>query len=94
MSKFQSTISTVAALASICGATAAGWKLAQVNTDQSTTHLNQKIEILERKLEEAMDKPEVQQVQLKISPEVKQTEMILSVEPPPLVDQTVGEVAQ
>ena len=90
MSKFQSTISTVAALASICGATAAGWKLAQVNTDQSTTHLNQKIEILEKKLEDAMVKPEVQQVQLKIHPEVKQTEMILSVEPPP----PVGEVAQ
>jgi hypothetical protein len=58
MSKFQSTISTVAALASIFGAGAAGWKLAQVNSDVPPTVLDQKIEQLDQKLED-LSKPEV-----------------------------------
>ena len=40
MSKFQSTISVVAALASIFGAGAAGWKLSQ-NSVQSTEQVKQ-----------------------------------------------------
>lgn len=58
MSKFQSTISTVAALASIFGAGAAGWKLAQVNADVPPTVLDQKINQLDQKLED-LTKPEV-----------------------------------
>jgi hypothetical protein len=57
MSKFQSTISTVAALASIFGAGAAGWKLAQVNSDVPPTVLDQKINQLDQKLED-LTKPE------------------------------------
>lgn len=52
MSKFQSTISTVAALASIFGAAAAGWKLAQSNSDIPPSALDQKIEQLEQKIEQ------------------------------------------
>lgn len=59
MSKFQSTISVVAALASIFGAGAAGWKLAQdsnvkpveeVNTkyEEHITQLQEKISSLEQ----------------------------------------------
>lgn len=57
MSKFQSTISTVAALASIFGAATAGWKLAQVNSDVPPTVLDQKINQLDQKLED-LTKPE------------------------------------
>jgi len=57
MSKFQSTISTVAALASIFGAATAGWKLAQVNSDVPPTVLDQKINQLDQKLEN-LTKPE------------------------------------
>ena len=52
VSKFQSTISTVAALASIFGAAAAGWKLAQPNPDVPTSSFDQKIEQLEQKIEQ------------------------------------------
>ena len=52
VSKFQSTISVVAALASIFGAGAAGWKLAQSNTDVPPSALDQKIEQLEQKIEQ------------------------------------------
>ena len=51
MSKFQSTISTVAALASIFGA-AAGWKLAQSNSDVPPSALDQKIEKLEQRIQQ------------------------------------------
>lgn len=56
MSKFQSTISTVAALASIFGAAAAGWKLSEANSTQPPTVLDQKIEQLDKKLED-LSKP-------------------------------------
>ena len=56
MSKFQSTISTVASLASIFGAGAAGWKLAQVNSEVPPTVLDQKINQLDQKLED-LSKP-------------------------------------
>lgn len=56
MSKFQSTISTVAALASIFGAAAAGWKLSEANSTQPPTVLDQKIEQLDQKLED-LSKP-------------------------------------
>lgn len=53
MSNFQSTVSIVAALLSIFGAGAAGWKLAQGSSDVPPSALDQKIEELEKKLEEA-----------------------------------------
>ena len=52
MSKFQSTVSVVAALASIFGAGAAGWKLAQSNSEVPPSALDQKIEQLEQKIEQ------------------------------------------
>ena len=100
MSKFQSTVSTVAALASICGATAAGWKLADMSSSPSTTHLEQKIQLLEQKLNDSIVERPVQEVQLKITPEVKETETIVSVQPiaplPPIQPDVVpvDEVAQ
>ena len=94
MSKFQSTVSTVAALASICGATAAGWKLADMSSNQPTADLEQKIQLLEQKLNQTVDNEPVQEVKLKIEPQVSQQEMVLSVEPPPLPPVPVEEVAQ
>jgi hypothetical protein len=52
VSKFQSTISVVAALASIFGAATAGWKLAQSNSEVPPNTLDQKIEQLEQKIEQ------------------------------------------
>ena len=48
---FTKTISTVAALASIFGAAAAGWKLAESNSQQPPTVLDQKLNELDQKLE-------------------------------------------
>jgi len=77
MSKFQSTISTVAALASIFGAATAGWKLAEANSTQPPTVLDQKIEQLDQKLE-TLSKPE----------EVADTPAPHPVEQPPQVPLT------
>lgn len=49
---FSKTISTIAALASIFGAAAAGWKLAESNSEQPPTVLDQKINQLEKQLEQ------------------------------------------
>ncbi len=61
MSKFQSTISTVAALASIFGAGAAGWKLAQQQPDYKPEEpqpaIEQKLTQLEQKLEDKLTTP-------------------------------------
>ena len=61
MSKFQSVVSTVAALTSIFGVGAAGYKLAQVqpdyNSKESPSALEQKITQLEQKLEEKLTTP-------------------------------------
>lgn len=53
---FTKTISTVAALASIFGAAAAGWKLAESNSPQPPTVLDQKLNELDKKLED-LSKP-------------------------------------
>ncbi len=67
MSKFQSTISTVAALASIFGAGAAGWKLAQTQPEVTPTDpqpaIEQKLTQLEQKLEEKLTIPLQQPLQ-------------------------------
>ena len=56
---FSKTISTIAALASIFGAGAAGWKLAQNDTQpQPQSALDQRIEQLEKQLVEAKQQPE------------------------------------
>ena len=54
---FSKTISTIAALASIFGAGAAGWKLAQDNSQTQQPILDQRIEQLEQQLEEAKKEP-------------------------------------
>lgn len=50
---FTKTISTVAALASIFGAAAAGWKLAEANSNTPPSAFDERINELEKKLEEA-----------------------------------------
>ena len=61
MSKFQSTVSTVTALASIFAAGAAGFKLAQTQPDYDSKEpqpaLEQKLTQLEQKLEEKVAPP-------------------------------------
>ena len=61
MSKFQSVVSTVAALASIFAAGAAGYKLAQSQPEYNPADLQpaleQKITQLEQKLEETLSTP-------------------------------------
>ena len=52
---FSKTISTIAALVSILGAGAAGWKLAQNDNQQPA--LDQRIEQLEQQLKEAKKQP-------------------------------------
>ena len=49
---FTKTISTVAALASIFGAAAAGWKLTEASSQQPPTVLDQKLNELDQKLED------------------------------------------
>ena len=54
---FTKTISTVAALASIFGAATAGWKLAESNSQQPPTVLDDKLNQLDQKIEQ-LSKPE------------------------------------
>ena len=54
---FTKTISVFAALASIFGAGAAGWKLAQNGQTQDTTVFEQKITELEKQVEQAKQQP-------------------------------------
>lgn len=96
MSKFQSTISVVAALASIFGAGAAGFKLAQdnqvkpssspaeeVNTkyEQHITELQQQISGLQQQLVNTNSPPAVSLPQ---STQVKQVAPVTPQLPPPL----------
>ena len=53
---FTKTISVVAALASIFGAAAAGWKLTEASSQQPVTELDQKLNQLDQKLED-LSKP-------------------------------------
>lgn len=54
---FTKTISTVAALASIFGAAAAGWKLTEASSQQPPTVLDQKLNELDQKLND-LSKPD------------------------------------
>jgi len=56
---FTKTISTVAALASIFGAAAAGWKLAESNSPQPPTALDEKINQLDQKLDQLSKPPQL-----------------------------------
>lgn len=78
---FTKTISTVAALASIFGAAAAGWKLAESNSPQPPTVLDQKLNELDKKLED-LSKPAPAPV---VVPETPPTATTL----PPAPQQTV-----
>ena len=85
---FTKTISTVAALASIFGAAAAGWKLTEASSQQPPTVLDQKLNELDQKLEDlskpapvVMPEPAAEPVVL--PPEPKPT-TILPPPPPPV----------
>lgn len=65
MSKFQSTISIVAALASIFGAATAGWKLAESTTNTPPTVLDKKLNQLDQKIEQlSVPTESIPQIQL------------------------------
>lgn len=88
MSKFQSTISTVAALASIFGAAAAGWKLAQSNSDVPPSALDQKIEQLEQKIEQTtnpvpIETPEIVVPTNQVAPTQIEQKPVAPTPPPP-----------
>jgi hypothetical protein len=84
MSKFQSTISTVAALASIFGAAAAGWKLSEANSTQPPTVLDQKIEQLDKKLED-LSKPNPKVETPTIEPVVVPSQSVATQTPQPVI---------
>jgi len=94
MSKFQSVISTVAALASIFAAGAAGYKLAQRQPDYKPTDpqpaIEQKLTQLEQKLEENLTRPlqEAPQ-QVLTTPQLPQTPP-----PPPTPSEPLTEASQ
>jgi len=86
MSKFQSTISTVAALASIFGAGAAGWKLAQTQVEPTpqTPALEQKLTQLEQKIETKLITPQPEIVPHAETPPQAPVTPLSSSEPPVL----------
>ncbi len=88
---FTKTISTVAALASIFGAAAAGWKLAESNSPQPPTVLDQKLNELDKKLED-LSKPVLEPAPVVVPetppkattlPPAPQQTMLPPVAPPP-----------
>lgn len=85
MSKFQSTVSTVAALVSIFGAAAAGYKLAQQpnqKPEESPPAIEQKLTQLEQKIEEKLTTaPQQPLQQAPITPQLPQTAPL---PPPPI----------
>lgn len=95
MSKFQSTVSTVAALASIFAAGAAGYKLAQSQPDYTPQEpqpaIEQKLTQLEQKLEEKLSTPFQQPSQQpSVTPQPQHTVQSL----PPLPEPPTQETEQ
>jgi hypothetical protein len=94
MSKFQSVISTVAALASIFAAGAAGYKLAQSQPDYKPTDpqpdIEQKLTQLEQKLEQNLARP--LQEPLQQAPETPQ--LTQTPPPPTTATESPTEVSQ
>lgn len=91
MSKFQSTVSTVAALASIFGAGAAGWKLAQTQPDYNPQEkppvIEQKLTELEQKIESKLATPPAIQLppQSQLQGSTPAAVVLPAVTPPPPV---------
>ena len=91
---FTKTISTVAALSSIFAAGAAGWKLADINSNQPPPALDQRIEQLEKQLVEAQQQPEetAAPAPIKLPPappqQVPTPAILPPVTPPPPVTET------
>jgi hypothetical protein len=80
---FSKTISVVAALASIFGAATAGWKLAESNSQQPPTVLDEKLNQLDKKLEELSTQKPVEEVsQPQVTP-APQPVTLPPVQPPP-----------
>lgn len=80
---FTKTISTVAALASIFGAAAAGWKLTEASSQQPPTVLDDKLNQLDQKIEE-LSKPAPEPVVVPQQPLVTPQPTVLPpVQPPP-----------
>ena len=80
---FTKTISTVAALASIFGAAAAGWKLTEASSQQPPTVLDDKLNQLDQKIEE-LSKPAPEPVVVPQQPLVTpQPTALPPVQPPP-----------
>lgn len=92
MSKFQSTVSVVAALASIFGAATAGWKLAQTNSDVPPSSLDQKIEQLEQKIEQTTISQPIQTIE-EVEPSINQEQQIQT-EQKPVIEQKPVVVQQ
>ena len=90
---FTKTISTVAALASIFGAATAGWKLAESTSQQPPTVLDEKINQLDKKLEELSKPAPVPVTQVAPAPApVAPAPVILPTSqptpPPPVTEET------
>lgn len=86
MSKFQSTVSTVAALASIFGAGAAGWKLAADSQRVPETPVEEKIAEPETKVAE----PSVTMATQPVAPPPTELPQVAPVVAPPPVDLPVA----
>tara|TARA_B110000503_G_scaffold134866_1_gene214476 strand:+ start:861 stop:1139 length:279 start_codon:yes stop_codon:yes gene_type:complete len=82
---FSKTISTIAALASIFGAGAAGWKLSETNSQKIPPTIDNRIEQLEKQLEDTKKQIVVQStpepVKLPPEPVVQSPQPVLL--PPP-----------
>lgn len=92
---FTKTISTVAALASIFGAGAAGWKLAQNNNQEQQSQpvtLEQKIQELEKQLKESQQPNQATSpspvVLPPVQPQVPQETQLPPPPPPPISQNT------
>ena len=81
---FSKTISVVAALASIFSVGLASWKISEDIKNEQTAPLEQKIQELERKLEEPVQPAQlVEQVVQPQVQEVQQPDILPPVAPPP-----------
>jgi hypothetical protein len=81
---FSKTISVVAALASIFSVGLASWKISEDIKNEQTAPLEQKIQELERKLEEPSQPAQpVEQVAQPQVQEVQQPDILPPVAPPP-----------
>ncbi len=80
MSKFQSTISTVAALTTIFGAAVGGWKIAE--NQKEYNHQQQLIDNLQQQLDNGVEPTETKQI---VTQEEVQKPPVVQVEQPPVV---------